>query len=302
MAAGDWWDQNTPDPTAGDTYNYGPPTPPGNTGVSGYGAPTGVPTPPIWDTGTNTPASTTGGTNKYGNSANLDRAYIEQQVQAAFAKAGKTPTGAEVNYWVDKISAPDLYSDNQWRVGWNPYWESRIVTGQGNPGMAGSEGLIANPGQYGLAAGGGGGGVGGSGAGGWNAFGAGVAPYGSYTPPAPYGNFTMPDINAGTDPGYAFTRAEGQRGIQSTAAARGILNTGSAVKALDRYNTGLANQTYGDVYNRALGLYNANASTYYGNANVGLGAYQTNRDTFYANQENPFSKWYRVAQLGATQQ
>ena len=93
--------------------------------------------------------------NRYGNAANLDAAYLEAQIRAAFQSAGKTPTAQDLAYWIQKTSQPDLYSDNQWRVGWNPYWASRIQSGSGSsdPRLAGSEGLIGNPGQYGLYAG-----------------------------------------------------------------------------------------------------------------------------------------------------
>ena len=51
-------------------------------------------------------------------------------------------------------------------------------------------------------------------------------------------------------PGYQFAFSEGQRGIQSSAAARGTLLTGGTLKALAQYGTGLADQTYGEAVNR----------------------------------------------------
>lgn len=60
--------------------------------------------------------------------------------------------------------------------------------------------------------------------------------------------FTGDDLQ--NDPGYQFTRDEGMRGIQNTAAARGGLYSGSTLKALSRFNTGLADQTFGNAFNR----------------------------------------------------
>jgi len=55
-------------------------------------------------------------------------------------------------------------------------------------------------------------------------------------------------------PGYKFAFSEGQRAAQTGAAARGTLLTGGTLKALARYGTGLADQTYGDTVNRYLSL------------------------------------------------
>ncbi len=60
--------------------------------------------------------------------------------------------------------------------------------------------------------------------------------------------FGMSDFQA--DPGYEFRRSEGMRGIEGSAAARGGLLSGGAMKSLDRYNSGLASQEYGNAYNR----------------------------------------------------
>jgi hypothetical protein len=56
------------------------------------------------------------------------------------------------------------------------------------------------------------------------------------------------------DPGYQFTRSEGLRGIDQSAAARGGALSGNALKALNEYNANLADQTYGNWWNRQAGL------------------------------------------------
>jgi hypothetical protein len=70
--------------------------------------------------------------------------------------------------------------------------------------------------------------------------------------PTGYGDlmrtFTTEDFQ--TDPGYAFRQQEGQRAIESSAAARGGALSGGAVKEAMRYNSGLASQEYGNAWNR----------------------------------------------------
>jgi len=60
--------------------------------------------------------------------------------------------------------------------------------------------------------------------------------------------FNMSDFY--NDPGYQFTQQQGQNAINNSAAARGGLLSGAAAKGLASYNTGLANQTYNDAWNR----------------------------------------------------
>jgi len=66
-------------------------------------------------------------------------------------------------------------------------------------------------------------------------------------------------------PGYKFALEEGKRAIEASAAARGGLLSGGAVKAAIRYATGTADQTYmnqakvfGENYDRAEGQFNDN--------------------------------------------
>lgn len=47
------------------------------------------------------------------------------------------------------------------------------------------------------------------------------------------------------DPGYAFRLSEGEAGINRQAAANGSKYSGAALKALSRFNSGLASQEYG---------------------------------------------------------
>lgn len=60
--------------------------------------------------------------------------------------------------------------------------------------------------------------------------------------------------NFQTDPGYQFAFGEGQRAIDSSAAARGMSNSGATLKALQRYGTGIADQQYGNYLQRLMSL------------------------------------------------
>lgn len=63
----------------------------------------------------------------------------------------------------------------------------------------------------------------------------------------------MPSIEeARQSPGYQFAQQQGMRGVMGSAAARGGALSGGALKALQRFGTGLADQTYQNVFNRNL--------------------------------------------------
>lgn len=61
-------------------------------------------------------------------------------------------------------------------------------------------------------------------------------------------NFSMSDFHA--DPGYNFAMQQGNQAIERSAAARGGLNSGDTMKALDSYSQGLGAQQYQSAYNR----------------------------------------------------
>jgi hypothetical protein len=54
-------------------------------------------------------------------------------------------------------------------------------------------------------------------------------------------------------PDYEFRRKEGLRGVERSAAARGMLGSGRTLKALTEYSSGLASGEYGDWFNRQYG-------------------------------------------------
>jgi hypothetical protein len=63
-------------------------------------------------------------------------------------------------------------------------------------------------------------------------------------------NFGVNDFQA--DPGYAFRLSEGQKALERTAAARGGLISGGALKAASRYGQDMGSQEYQNAYARAL--------------------------------------------------
>lgn len=74
--------------------------------------------------------------------------------------------------------------------------------------------------------------------------------------------FSAPTLDdARNSPGYQFELQTGANAIDQNAAATGTLNSGNTGVALQKFGTGLADTTYGDLYNRALQTYNTNLSS-----------------------------------------
>jgi hypothetical protein len=90
------------------------------------------------------------------------------------------------------------------------------------------------------------------------------APQFTGTPPkpTPYGDFTAPDPSTlANDPYTQFRLAEGQRGMERSAAARGTLLSGGLLRSLERYRQGVASEEAGNAFNRALSAYTTNRDT-----------------------------------------
>ena len=66
-------------------------------------------------------------------------------------------------------------------------------------------------------------------------------------------NFRMPTGQEALnqDPGYQFRMQEGMKAINASAAAKGGLQSGAALKAAQQYGQGLASQEYGNAYARS---------------------------------------------------
>jgi len=61
-------------------------------------------------------------------------------------------------------------------------------------------------------------------------------------------NFSMSDFEQ--DPGYAFRMSEGLKALDRTAAARGGMLSGAALRGATRYGQDMASQEYQNAYNR----------------------------------------------------
>lgn len=101
--------------------------------------------------------------------------------------------------------------------------------------------------------------------------------------------FSIADYQA--DPGYAFRVAEGQRGLNQSAAAAGGLQSGNALKAAARYGQEMGSQEYGNAYNR----FNNDQSTQYNRLSNIAGFGQTANNSLassganYANQAGNYA-------------
>jgi hypothetical protein len=98
---------------------------------------------------------------------------------------------------------------------------------------------------------------------------AGSKDYGKYAS----AEFTPAQFTANQDPGYAFRMSEGLKALDRSAAARGGLLSGSALKGIQRFGQDLASTEYQNAFNR----------------------YQTSR----TNTLNPFASLAGVAQSSA---
>lgn len=63
------------------------------------------------------------------------------------------------------------------------------------------------------------------------------------------------------DPGYAFRLSEGQKALERSAAARGGLISGNALKAATRFGQDMGSQEYQNAYTRALTGYNTGVAS-----------------------------------------
>lgn len=72
--------------------------------------------------------------------------------------------------------------------------------------------------------------------------------------------FSFDASNLQNTPGYQFALQQGLKGTNNALASQGLGLSGAQAKGLSTFATGLADQTYGNQYNRALSTYNTNFS------------------------------------------
>ena len=105
-------------------------------------------------------------------------------------------------------------------------------------------------------------------------------------------NGQAPDQSAFTaSPGYQFRFNEGIRGIDRGAAARGLLHSGAAVKAEQRFGEGLAASEFGDWWNRLSGVAGVGQSAVGSTAQAGQNA-ANNITNAYTQQGNARASSY----------
>lgn len=79
------------------------------------------------------------------------------------------------------------------------------------------------------------------------------------------GNFR----NFFASPDYQFRLGEGNRAIEQSAAARGLLGSGSTLRDLTQYSQGLASSEYGNWFNRLAGIAGLGQTANAANAQAG---------------------------------
>lgn len=98
------------------------------------------------------------------------------------------------------------------------------------------------------------------------------------------------------DPGYKFRLGEGEKALQQSAAARGLLNTGGTAKDLIGYGQSFASNEFNNVDLRRRGDYTLN----YGTQTIDpyQNAYKNAMDSYnvWRNQQNDV--WGRIVQAG----
>lgn len=89
-----------------------------------------------------------------------------------------------------------------------------------------------------------------------------------------------------TDPGFDFALAQGQRNLNANFGARGLLKSGAALQGAIDYGQGMANQQYGNWFNRQTSLYNAALGQYNTDRSYGTNLFNSNRTNANQNFEN----------------
>lgn len=77
---------------------------------------------------------------------------------------------------------------------------------------------------------------------------------------APYQSFGMPQFEA--DPGYQFRMAEGVKALERSAAARGLLQSGTTLKGITQYGQNVASDEYQNAFQRYLAQREASMEPY----------------------------------------
>lgn len=83
---------------------------------------------------------------------------------------------------------------------------------------------------------------------------------------------TMDQAFLESTPGYQFARTQGLKAVQNSAAARGLGSSGAALKGAATFATGLADQTFGQQFQREMDQRHAIYNRLFGPAQLGKDA------------------------------
>jgi len=138
-------------------------------------------------------------------------------------------------------------------------------------------------------------------------FASGQRPFGAdpnipYAPPS-----TDLNLDLFKDPSYQFRLSEGMKGIEASAAARGLGLSGRTLKELGRYSQGLASEEYGNMYSRAAQDYARQSGAAMDLYNVGvgqygrqLGQYTLDYNQRYGRHQDKLNRLSALANVGQT--
>jgi hypothetical protein len=101
-------------------------------------------------------------------------------------------------------------------------------------------------------------------------------------------------FNYQADPGYAFRLAEGNKALNASAAARGGMISGNALKAAQTYGQNMGSQEYQNAYNRYVQGYGINTANDQFLANMGQSSANNQ-----ANAIGNFGNAYAANTMGA---
>jgi hypothetical protein len=110
------------------------------------------------------------------------------------------------------------------------------------------------------------------------------------------GAFSFGKNDFQADPGYAFRLSEGTKALERSAAARGGLISGTALKAASRYSGDLASQEYQNAYQRALTGY----GTQVDRSNTAFSRGLTGYNADVARADTGYNRLANMAGIGQT--
>lgn len=75
-----------------------------------------------------------------------NRSFVISKIREGYWQLQQTePPADELAYWFGKMTTPDTFSDGKVRVGWNPYWQARLLhpgSDSADVALAGEETVI----------------------------------------------------------------------------------------------------------------------------------------------------------------